>query len=333
MPTVAAPHARQELTTHQAAGLVAFEYTSTPATPKPNSLLFVGGLTDGLGTVPYVTTLAKALETTDWSLFHLVLTSSYKGWGLGSLDQDIEQIGQCVDYVRRVKGASAPQSKVVVMGHSTGSQDVLHYLIAPNPVPQNSTVGNANELTHQPRPPLDGAIMQAPVSDRDSLLRGVRDVPELKATYDQLVDMARRQVPGEVLPLNLTTTLGFPSNNPINAYRFLSLASPDSPAHPADDDLFSTDLTDQRLAETFGVVAKRGMLRSRLMALYSGADEFAVPGVDKNALLARWKKATNAGGEGTWDDNSAVIPGASHNVKDVGQDELVERVLKYLNGI
>ncbi|KAL5357815.1 hypothetical protein BJX96DRAFT_163329 [Aspergillus floccosus] len=302
---------------HQyASKLVAYEYTSTPATPKPNSLLFVGGLTDGLGTVPYVTTLAKALETTDWSLFHLVLTSSYKGWGLGSLDQDIEEIGKCVDYVRRVKGGSTPQPKVVVMGHSTGSQDVLHYLIAPNPVPRDSAVGNADELMHQPRPPLDGAIMQAPVSDREAVLREVRNVPEVKATYDQLVDMARRQVPGEVLPLNFTTKLGFPSNNPINAYRFLSLASPDSPAHPADDDLFSTDLTDQRLAETFGVVAKHGMLRSRLMALYSGEDEYAVPGVDKNTVLARWKKATNAGGEGTWDDNSAVIPGASHNVQD-----------------
>ncbi|KAL4896954.1 dolichol-phosphate mannosyltransferase [Aspergillus ambiguus] len=309
--------------------LVAYEFTS-PATPTPksNSLLFVGGLTDGLGTVPYVTTLAKALETTDWSLFSLVLTSSYKGWGLGSLDQDVEEIGQCVEYVRKLRGG-----KVVVMGHSTGSQDVLHYLTAPNPVPQDRRVGNADELTHQPRPVLDGAIMQAPVSDREMLLREARNSVEAKTAYDQLVNLARRQQPAEVLPLNLTAAVGFPPNNPINAYRFLSLASPDSPGHPADDDLFSTDLSDQRLHETFGVVAERGMLRSSLMALYSGNDEYAVPGVDKEAVLARWKQAANAGGAGTWNDNSAVIPGASHNVKDVGQEELVERVLNYLKGV
>lgn len=286
----------------------------------------MGGLTDGLGTVPYVAALAKALETTDWSLFSLVLTSSYKGWGVGSLDQDIEEIGQCVEYVRKLK-----DGKVVVMGHSTGSQDVMHYLSAPNPIPQGE--GHGGDLTHQARPVLDGAIMQAPMSDREMLLKEIGESHEAKGAYDQLVDMARRQKPDEVLPLNLTTKIGFPSNNPLNAYRFLSLASPDSPENPADDDLFSSDLTDKRLRETFGAVAERGMLRSRLMALYSGNDEYGVPWVNKEELMARWKQVTNAGGAGTWDENSAVIPGASHNVKDVGQEELVERVLNYLKGI
>lgn len=47
--------------------------------PKPHSLLFVSGLSNGLYTVPYVSELAKALEPTDRSIFWLVLSSSYSG--------------------------------------------------------------------------------------------------------------------------------------------------------------------------------------------------------------------------------------------------------------
>ncbi|KAF9889978.1 hypothetical protein FE257_006852 [Aspergillus nanangensis] len=309
--------------------LVAYEFTSNTPTPKPNSLLFIGGLTDGLGTVPYVAALAKALETTDWSLFSLVLTSSYQGWGVGNLDLDVEEIGKCADYVRDLKGS---RGKIVVMGHSTGSQDVLHYLSAPNPVARRPELLDDDRLMHGLRPVLDGAIMQAPMSDREMLLKEIRESDETRAAYDQLVEMARRQSPDEVLPVKLTSKVGFDARTALTAYRFLSLASPDSPENPADDDLFSSDLSDQRLRETFGVVAERGLLQGGLMALYSGNDEYGVPWVNKEALMERWKQATNAGGA-TWAETSAVIPGASHNVKDVGQDKLVELVLEYLGGL
>jgi hypothetical protein len=65
--------------------------------------------------------------------------------------------------------------------------------------------------------------------------------------------------------------------------------------------------------------------------MYSGSDEYAPEGVDMEALLARWKRATDAG-EKKWDDEaSGVIPGASHNVRDEGQPWLIERLLNYLN--
>ncbi|PLB52983.1 DUF1749-domain-containing protein [Aspergillus steynii IBT 23096] len=319
--------------------LVAFEFTSPTQTPKPNSLLFVGGLTDGLGTVPYVAEIAKALEPTDWSLFSLVLSSSYLGWGIGSLDQDVEEIAQCVEFVRahkaRTAGSSSP--KVVVMGHSTGSQDVLHYLYSANPLPQRSPDQEAGlDLKHLTRPALDGAIMQAPMSDREAVqhLGQTSSEPnEFRGAYDQLVNFARLQDPTEILPLKLTGKVGFPGDTPINARRFLSLTSPDSPADPALDDLFSSDLSDQRLAETFGVVPERGLVRAKLMALYSGSDEYAAPWVDKEALMKRWEAAINAGGVDKWDENSAVVAGASHNVKAEGQAELVERVLRYLGTV
>lgn len=279
--------------------------------------------------------LAKALEPTEWSLFSVLLTSSYGGWGVGSLDQDVEDIAQCVRRVQEYKqNMSSSEGKIVVMGHSTGSQDVLHYLYQPNPLP--------GRLKHLVRPELDGAILQAPMSDREGLQAAIKSEEgtaqgtEMRAAYDQLVDFAKRQpyVTGDhqqkldaILPMNLVAKVGLPADTPLSARRFLSLASPDSPEKPAEDDLFSSDLTDQRLRETFGAVAERGLLRSKMMFLYSGNDDFAAPWVDKEKLMQRWNEASN----GKYDaEGSAVIPGASHNVRDEGQEELTERVLSYL---
>ncbi|PYH89808.1 DUF1749-domain-containing protein, partial [Aspergillus ellipticus CBS 707.79] len=312
--------------------LIAHEFTGPIPHPKRNALLFIGGLTDGLLTVPYVQTLAHSLNTNPhntWSVYNLLLSSSYQGWGTGSIDRDIEEIGQCVSYIRSVKGAA---NKVVIMGHSTGSQDVLHYLSAANPLPHNPDVDG---LTYAVRPAVDGAIMQAPMSDREYLLRMVEGDDEVKRAYEELVGLARGAEPRTLLPLGLTGKVGFEPATPVNAGRFWSLASPESPERPAKDDLFSSDLGEGRLRETFGVVRERGLLGYRLMALYSGSDEYGVPGLDMQGMLERWRRATDEGaGEVKWDfDGSAVIPGASHNVQDVGQEELVQRVKGYLGRV
>ncbi|GLA39664.1 hypothetical protein AnigIFM63309_007262 [Aspergillus niger] len=319
---------------HYTPRLVAFEFTPPNSTPTTNALLFIGGLTDGLLTVPYVPTLASALSSTPnntWSVFNVLLTTSYQGWGVNSLDRDIEDLAQCINYIRKLKG---PESKIVIMGHSTGSQDVLHYLSAPNPIPQNPSVNGLQYLT---RPPVDGAIMQAPVSDREGMHITITTA-EARGAYEQLVGLAKAAVaedPRAILPLNLTSLVGLDAETPVNAWRFLSLASPDSPGSPSQDDLFSADLGDERLRETFGVVGKRGLLRGKLMALYSGADEYRMPGLDVEGLMKRWQRATDEGAEEVkWDaEGSAVVEGASHNVQDVGQEELVERVRGYLAGI
>ncbi|KAI9929131.1 hypothetical protein ASPWEDRAFT_25025 [Aspergillus wentii DTO 134E9] len=315
--------------------LVAFEYTTSPDTSnKPNSLLFIGGLTDGLETVPYVSKIAQALEPTEWSLFSLLLSSSYGGWAVGSLDNDVEEIAQCVEYVKKVKGS---HGKVVVMGHSTGSQDVLHYLHSPNPLPRSE--GYDSGLQHLVRPVLDGAIMQAPASDREALIATLKKNPELQGVFDELVALAKSEPyttgkTGDTLPLALTAKLDFPPDTAISGRRFLSLASPDSPERPAPDDLFSSDLSDERLLQTFGAVGSRGLLRSKLMALYSGEDEFAAPWIEKEKLLERWSVAADANGENKWDHgDSGVIAGASHNVKDVGQGDLITQVLNYLSRV
>lgn len=307
---------------------------------------------DGFLTVPFVANLAEALEPTDWSLFSVLLSSSYNAWGLGSLGKDVEEIAQCVQYVQKYKesqqGEHPHSGKIVIMGHSTGSQDVLHYLYSPNPLPLNPEFDGG--LRHITRPAVDGAILQAPVSDREALTDGRKTGSdklsdnEFAMSFLQLVDMAKRATYADdntkdmLLPLSLTSKLGYPTDVPISARRFLSLTSPDSPENPYEDDLFSSDLTDKRLQETFGMIATRDLLKSKLLVLYSGSDQHCPETVDKEMLLRRWKAATNKISRTVWDDeHSGVIPGASHTLK--GEEEadarrdLVSRVTGYLNDV
>lgn len=234
------------------------------------------------------------------------------------------------------------------MGHSTGSQDVLHYLYKPNPL--TSKAAFDPELEHTQRPTLDGAIMQAAVSDREVIQLVIkmgwkdRTTTELQAIWDQLVTMARAakesgQSSDTLLPLWMTTAIGYPVNTPVSARRFLSLVSPSSPQKPEEDDLFSSDLGDEQLSKTFGCVATGGLLKGKLMLLSSGSDQSVPEWVDKQKLLSRWQKATDEGaGCQIWDNvHSGVIPGASHALSNDDQAEprqdLVKRVLGYLQTV
>ncbi|KAI5305876.1 tyrosyl-tRNA synthetase [Ascosphaera pollenicola] len=139
--------------------LTAFEF-KTGNKPKPNTLIFIGGLTDGLGSVTLVDDIVKALEDTEWSIFTVLLSSSYKGFGTSSLDQDVKEIAQCVKYALQYKKETngGKEGLVSIMGHSTGSQDVLHYIYT------------ADSEAIPDRPQVHGAIMQSPVSDREAVL-------------------------------------------------------------------------------------------------------------------------------------------------------------------
>ncbi|KAG2417109.1 hypothetical protein HFD88_008327 [Aspergillus terreus] len=319
---------------HYRETLVTFEYTQSTTTYKPHSLLFVGGMGDGLATTSYMADVARALMPTDWSLFTLNLTS------------DITEIAECIRYIKDYKTSQFGDGKIVLMGHSTGSQCVLHYLYRPNPLTDVLTFDR--ELQHVQRLPLDGAIMQAPVSDREAIqwvLKwgiGDRSPEECRGAYDKMVAIAREAEDNPhaggfdvMLPLELTSVI-YPADTPISSRRFLSLASPESPRLPREDDLFSSDLSDQELEKTFGMIHSRGLLRGRLMVLISGADQAMPDWVDKEKQLSRWEMATDRNGQvAIWDqEHSGIIPNASHALSDDDQAEprkyLVERVLAFL---
>lgn len=88
--------------------------------PAKNALVFIGGLTDGPHTVPYIRTVAAKIEATtgiDYSVFEIRIHSSFDGFGWGSLAQDVEDISAVVKYLR-----SIGKETIILMGHSTGCQ-------------------------------------------------------------------------------------------------------------------------------------------------------------------------------------------------------------------
>ena len=328
-PTSTVPIQPGRLHTY-APGLVAFEHDFDSSLPKPHSLIFVGGLFDGMFTVPYLPTLALSVAQLGYTLFSIILSSSYAGFGMSSLGKDVEQIGLCVDYVRKYKREASgnSSSKVVLMGHSTGSQDVLHYLIAPNPL--QTPAGPGPKLKGLLRLPVEGAVMQAPASDRE----GVQVAPEDLEKYKRLAELSNAAAPGTEELLPLSATKPFFGNTPMSARRFVSLLSPLGPGNPGEDDYFSSDFTDDRLARTFGSIGQSRLLTSNsLLAIMSGGDEHVPKTIDKNSLLKRW---TTACGNGGISLTSEVIPGASHAMGGADQqqqrEDLVRCVMGYLSG-
>ncbi|KZZ95687.1 hypothetical protein AAP_01363 [Ascosphaera apis ARSEF 7405] len=311
--------------------LTAFEF-KTGDKPKPNTLIFIGGLTDGLGSVTLVDDIVEALEDTEWSVFTVLLSSSYKGFGTSTLDQDVKEIAQCVKYALQYKKETngGKDGLVSIMGHSTGSQDVLHYIYT------------ADSKAILNRPQVDGAIMQSPVSDREAVLHLANGSSQVQEALEKLIAIAKQgtvTADGHeiILPNDLVDKLDmFPPCTPLTARRFLSLVSPDSPLKPEADDLFSSDLTEERLQETFGVVAERGTLRGSMLILYGGNDEYVPPTVDKEKLVSRWEAIVKKSSpeKEIWDANSGIVPGATHAIDDISltgpRQDVARRVKSFL---
>ena len=193
------------------------------------------------------------------------------------------------------------------MGHSTGCQDVMEYL----------TGEGSSE-----QPAVDGAILQTPSSDREAMVDTLpRDV------YDESVAVARRMVDtadGEEIIPRKFSELSF--GGACTARRWLSLASPD---RRGDDDYFSSDLQDDRLRHTFGRVPSR----TPLCILMSQRDEFTPAFVDKEAVLKRWTGFVRDGGAVVDEENSGVIPGATHSLTEDPPEvrrDLVMRVVRFV---
>lgn len=108
------------VTVHPYASKVKHACAYELGSPAKNALVFIGGLTDGPHTVPYIRTVAAKIEAADdidYSVFEIRIHSSFDGFGWGSLAQDVEDISAVVKYLR-----SIGKEKIVLMGHSTGCQ-------------------------------------------------------------------------------------------------------------------------------------------------------------------------------------------------------------------
>ena len=253
---------------------VAFEL---PPADLPNVLIMIGGMTDGLLTVPYAVGLSRVLEPLGYSVVQIQMRSSYLGWGTSSLSEDVEQIRELVDFLRSDAGGN--RKKIVLMGHSTGSQDVMLYMLK-----HGGTI--------------DAGILQGSCSDREA---APIDVPTdvLEALNDEASKLKDAGKDDELLPSKFSKIV---AGTPISVYRWCSIMLP-----KGDDDYFSSDIPEDVLQQTFG------KLNKPFLIAYSAEDEFVPTTVDKVALLRKWREASNPQ---FWSRNSGLVAGASHAVKD-----------------
>lgn len=148
-------------------------------------------------------------------------SSAYGGYGTGSLDRDREEMQALVKYLKTTGGNyllfllhnhlhfltwSLGLSKVIIMGHSTGSQNVMHYL--------------SSSMNNDPAYHVDGGIMQAPVSDREVC---AKDKPycDYLSIAEKMVKEGRGQ---EIMPDEFCKKAGFGGvEMKMTAYRLWSL--------------------------------------------------------------------------------------------------------------
>ncbi|GAB7359508.1 hypothetical protein MBLNU230_g6153t1 [Neophaeotheca triangularis] len=281
--------------------------THNAQTPT-NTLLWVGGMFDTYLSVAYPIQIARDLPAT-WSLATCSLSSAGYSWGTSSIARDAKEMGKIVEFFRKLR----PEGKIVIMGHSTGCQDCMEYLVGEG----------AGE-----RPPVDGAILQAPVSDREAI-EGHLPKGELDEFNGMALRMCEEGRETDAMPARMVK--GTFGRIAITAKRWIDIASP-APERKGADDYFSSDLSDDRLRKTFGKVPGR----SPLLILYSGSEENVPAGVDKEAMVKRWMMHVREGGGVADETDGGVVPGATHNLngnpEGVVQD-LVSRVAAFIHRV
>lgn len=214
-------------------------------------VIFIGGLTDGFLATEYLEPLAIALDKERWSLVQFLFSSSYTGYGISSLKQDAMELDQLISYLINKEDSEG----VVLLGHSTGCQDIVHYLRT------NAACSRA----------VRAAILQAPVSDREYNAT----LPETASMIDLASKMKSEGQESELMPRKADPAA------PITAYRFHSLS-----AYNGDDDMFSSDFNEDQLKQKLG-----HMSNTPTLVMFSMGDDYVPKYVDKKALVERLCRA------------------------------------------
>eukprot|EP00871_Galdieria_phlegrea_P001306 jgi/Galph1/2176/GphlegSOOS_G843.1 len=228
-------------------------------------VIFIAGLTDGLFSPTYFGTLSKALnsqgmnnkriivlldivmESIGLTCVQPILSSSYHGFGISSLDKDVEELDTLIDFLIEHHHPEC----IFLVGHSTGCQDAVTFF----------RKGRNASL-------IRAIVLQAPVSDRDflqSLPRANERLEKAKEIYEE--------GPNTLLNGELFTSV-FPV---LSAGRFLSLAE-----RLGDDDMFSWDLSSEELESRL-----RHMRNAPTLAIFSEQDEAVPSWVSYPVLAKR----------------------------------------------
>jgi len=268
-------------------------YDSSAMSPK--KLILVGGLSDGLLPVPYTSLLEEACHQNDWSLVQPVLSSSYLGFGHGSLERDVSELEELLEYLSDFRNGQ----EFAIVGHSTGCQDAICFLEHAKPVFRQT---------------VKLVALQAPVSDREG-----SELEEGFAEKLQTAEEYVRQDRGdEMLPRSHHWA-------PITARRFVSLH-----AKGGSDDYFSSDYTDDELEGRLKHVGdpEGGQHPNlRVLVACSGADQYVPAHVDKVKLTKRLVDAMNGRLNNSNNNNNN-----NHNSRENGSNRVVAEALYVENG-
>ncbi|KAI5452113.1 hypothetical protein NCC49_001051 [Naganishia albida] len=273
------------------------------------AVILVGGLTDGMCSVSYAPKLSELAWQQGFTLAQPHWSSAYNGYGIGTLQQDVMEIEACVKHLKL-----SGKQKVVLMGHSTGCQDSIQYL-----------------LTKHQKTPIDGAILQAPCSDREAFAEEghTRVARAAKKMHDQLFPrglsaedrVAKKGEFWDCLPRDLAKEFGLQYMTWYRAWSLLCMGG--------DDDYFSSDLPDHRpLIETFGKLPHD----VPILCAFSGADEYFPfqHGVTPEGNFEKWTQAAAEGMNRAASQlrlKMAVIPNASHSVKQPEAQKVLMKVV------
>lgn len=266
----------------------------------PNKCILLGGLSDGLIPVPYTHTLSEmvchfpypleslsyensgsesqppsTLEQT-WSLIQPILSSSYTGFGHGTLDRDVLELHELIQYLHQYRNATR---NILLIGHSTGCQQILHYF---------------NKYNHE-NTGVTAAVLQAPVSDReaatiwnpnDTLCSSAQEHQEQLQKHIALAKELKeiRNQGNEMMPRNAFWA-------PISANRYYDLMV----RKLGLDDYFSSDYTDEELQARLSIVSSSSTssILRRVIVAYSGQDEYVPKQIDTKLLVQRLCDAMN----------------------------------------
>ena len=166
-------------------------------------------------------------------------------FGWCSLETDKSDISACLTFLLSHHG----YERFILLGHSTGCQQSIHYLSSPGSGPAVSRI-----------------VMQAPVSDRESSPPS----PSLLSICEEMRGGGRGE---EFMPREAHWA-------PITAERFWSLYV----AQGEGDDYFSGDLAEGVVKER----VQPGEA-GRVVAVCSRQDEYVPEHVDKESLASMWR--------------------------------------------
>lgn len=279
-----------------ARGRAAFE--SSPPLPSMSNeqqqlcdkkCILLGGLSDGLLPVPYTSMLEEVCHKNNWSLVQPILSSSYLGFGNGSLDRDVEELEELIQYLCEFRNGS----EFAIVGHSTGCQDAVCFL---------------ETAKQEAREKVQLVALQAPVSDREGSELEEGFFGKLKDAKE-LVDQNKGN---EMLPRSHHWA-------PMTAQRFVDLH-----AKGGKDDYFSSDYTDAELGKRLEHVSDKNKQQHpnlKVLVAFSGSDQYVPAHVDKPKLTERMVDAMNGKfGNGNVDEKNVAealyIENGDHNLSN-----------------